>query len=258
MYHFISGLPRSGSTLLTVILNQNPNFHASISGPLARFCRAVIQESSSQGGYRLQCPVEKREKIIKSIFSSYYDDPKKEVFFDTNRGWTLLIPTIKKVFPNSKIIICVRDIPWILDSFERLFRKNPLSFSNMFSPDEGISVYSRCATLLRSDRTIGFALDGVKQALSGYDQDSIFVLEYDVLASRPQETIKALYKFLNIPLYSGHDFNHVASSFEAFDDDVNLPGLHTTREKVEFIPRKTILPKDIWSRFSSNTFQQAE
>ena len=54
-FYFISGLPRSGTTLLSAILNQNPKFQASISGPLARFTRAVIEQSSTQGGYRHQC-----------------------------------------------------------------------------------------------------------------------------------------------------------------------------------------------------------
>ena len=33
--HFISGLPRSGSTLLAALLRQNPRFEAAMSGPLA-------------------------------------------------------------------------------------------------------------------------------------------------------------------------------------------------------------------------------
>jgi hypothetical protein len=33
--HFISGLPRSGSTLLAALLRQNPRFEAGMSGPLA-------------------------------------------------------------------------------------------------------------------------------------------------------------------------------------------------------------------------------
>lgn len=33
-YHFISGLPRSGSTLLSVLLRQNPALYAKVSGPL--------------------------------------------------------------------------------------------------------------------------------------------------------------------------------------------------------------------------------
>ena len=32
--HFISGLPRSGSTLLAAILRQNPRFHAAMSSPV--------------------------------------------------------------------------------------------------------------------------------------------------------------------------------------------------------------------------------
>ena len=31
--HFISGLPRSGSTLLSAILRQNPRFYAAMSSP---------------------------------------------------------------------------------------------------------------------------------------------------------------------------------------------------------------------------------
>ena len=36
MFHFISGLPRSGSTLLAGILRQNPRFHAHIESPVGR------------------------------------------------------------------------------------------------------------------------------------------------------------------------------------------------------------------------------
>ena len=32
--HFLAGLPRSGSTLLTKILNKNPNIFASTNSPL--------------------------------------------------------------------------------------------------------------------------------------------------------------------------------------------------------------------------------
>jgi sulfotransferase len=33
-YYFISGLPRSGSTLLSGILKQNPDFYADIASPV--------------------------------------------------------------------------------------------------------------------------------------------------------------------------------------------------------------------------------
>ncbi|NBP58534.1 sulfotransferase, partial [bacterium] len=33
-YYFISGLPRSGSTLLSAILNQNPRFYSGPNSPV--------------------------------------------------------------------------------------------------------------------------------------------------------------------------------------------------------------------------------
>lgn len=245
-YHFITGLPRSGTTLLSTILKQNPRFEASISGPLARFTRSVIQESSSQGGYRFECPPDKRKKLINGLFENYYDDPSKEVAFNTNRGWGLLLPTIKDLYPDSKIIVCVRDIGWILDSFEMLQRKNPYVFTSMFSPEENINVYTRCQTLLDPGRTLGFAYNSVKQAITSEHKSSIMVVEYDNLAKNPEMIMKSIYNFINEP-YFEHDFNNVESSYDEFDEDVQLPGLHTTRKKVQFIPRETVIPPDIWN-----------
>ena len=47
-FHFISGLPRSGSTLLAAILNQNPRFRAGMTSPLADIMGVVIAEASSK------------------------------------------------------------------------------------------------------------------------------------------------------------------------------------------------------------------
>ena len=246
-FHLISGLPRSGTTLLSTILKQNPKFEASISGPLARFVRAIIQESSSQGGYRFECPPEKRKKLIKSLFENYHDDPNKEVAFNTNRGWGLLLPTVKDLYPDAKVLMCVRDIGWIIDSFEVLHRKNPYSYSRIFTPEENINVYTRAEALLKNDSTLGFAYNSLKQAITGEHKNSIMVIEYDHLVKNPEVILKAMYNFINEP-YFPHDFNDVEASYDEFDDEVQLPGLHTTRKKVEYIERQTILPPDIWNR----------
>lgn len=246
-YHFISGLPRSGTTLLSTILKQNPKFEASVSGPLARFVRAVIQESSSQGGYRFECPPEMRKKIISGLFDNYYSDPTKEVAFNTNRGWGLLLPTIKDLYPQSKIILCVRDIGWILDSFERLQRNNPYTFTTMFSPEERTNVYTRCEALLHPGRTLGFAYNAVKEAMTSEYKNSVMLVEYDKFVQDPEKYMKLIYTFIDQP-YFQHDFNNVEASYDEFDEDIQLPGLHTTRKVVEFQPRETVIPPDIWSR----------
>ena len=42
-YYFISGLPRSGSTLLSTILSQNPDFYADISSPLSMITENTVR-----------------------------------------------------------------------------------------------------------------------------------------------------------------------------------------------------------------------
>ena len=219
-FHFISGLPRSGTTLLSSILNQNPNFSADISGPLARFAKSIIEQSESQGGYRFVCPPEKRKNIIRGIFNSYYDDNTAEIVFNTNRSWTSMTPLLKELYPDSKMIVCVREIQWILDSFETLLAKNSLSVSTLFNNQESSTVYTRCRSLLHEDRTVGFAYNCLKQGLFSKNRDMICVVEYDALAHDPKSVIQKIYKFLEEP-YFEHDFDNVTYSNDEFDNDVN-------------------------------------
>jgi sulfotransferase len=46
-YYFISGLPRSGSTLLSGILKQNPEFYADIALPAEAFSKSAINIATS-------------------------------------------------------------------------------------------------------------------------------------------------------------------------------------------------------------------
>ncbi|WP_442939260.1 sulfotransferase [Nostoc sp.] len=43
--HFISGLPRSGSTLLGALLRQNPRFHASMSSRYIKLIQSYPNKS---------------------------------------------------------------------------------------------------------------------------------------------------------------------------------------------------------------------
>jgi sulfotransferase len=252
-FNFITGLPRSGTTLLSTILNQNPDFNSEISGPLARFTRAIIEQSSDQGGYRFQCPPEKRKELILALFDTYFKDSTATTNFSTNRGYPLMLPLLKDLFPETKVIACVRDIKWILDSFETLVRKNPYSVSGMFSPEENVNVYTRTQSLLNESRTLGFAYQALKQGYFSTERSMMLIVEYDDLAKKPRTEMERIYKFLGKP-YFEHDFDNVEFSFDEFDADINMPGLHTTRKKVSYINRPSIIPPEIQQHVSGMEF----
>jgi len=94
-YHFITGLPRSGSTMLSSILRQNPRFHASITDPLASFINGIIETLLNEPGMKSEMPVERRKDLFRGMFDGYYKNIDREVIFNTNRAWTYLTPQMK-------------------------------------------------------------------------------------------------------------------------------------------------------------------
>lgn len=247
-YHFITGLPRSGSTLLSSILRQNPRFHASITDPLANLVRGVIDSSQDSPGMKSEVPVERRKNLVRHLFEGYYEDVDKEVIFNTNRAWTLLTGPIHDLYPKSKFIVCVRDINWVLDSFELAHRRNPFSSNTVTGGLEG-TVYSRVDTLMDEKGVVGFPYIGIKQAITGPEKHLIFLLEYEQLTKRPTETMRALYNFIGEPYYE-HDFNNVEASWDEYDAEIGIK-LHDVRKKVEFKPRDFILPPDILNKYQN-------
>jgi sulfotransferase len=249
-YHFISGLPRSGSTLLTTILNQNPNFYSNISNPLARFVRSIITESHAGPGYALQCPESKRFELVQNLIETYHSHLDQEVCFNTNRGWTAILPILERTHPDAKIICCVRDIRWVLDSFEQLFKKNPFSLSRMYSDQEAESVYTRAYASMSPGHTVRFAYDSLKEAITGPQKHKIMLVEYENLARNPEMMMRAIYAFIDEPYYE-HDFNNVEAAYDEYDIEAGIQGLHTIRRNIEFIEREPILPPDLWNEFAN-------
>lgn len=235
-YHFITGLPRAGSTLLVSILNQNPKFKANTSNPLARFVRAIVSESYASPGYHLQCPELKRLELVRGLIENYHSHLNCSVAFNTSRDWSSLLPLIEKVSPCSKVICCVRDVRWVLDSFEVLFRKNPFTVSRLYGEKESETVYTRTYSLMSPGHIVRFAYDSLKEALTGNQKHLLFVLDYEQLARDPEAVMKSLHRFIDEPYYL-YDFENV------YDDE------HSIRKKVEYVERLPILPPDLWNEF---------
>lgn len=247
-YHFITGLPRSGSTLLSSILRQNPNFHASITDPLANLVRGVVDESQNGPGMRTEVPITRRRNIVRGLINGFYEDVDKSVIFNTNRAWTLLMGLTADVYPDAKMIVCVRDIKWVLDSFELAHRRNPLSKNTVTGGNEG-TVYSRVDALMAEQGIVGFPYIGIKQAITGPEKGNLILIEYDELCKHPEQTLRAIYNFIGEP-YFEHDFNNVEASWDEYDAEIGIK-LHDVKKKVEYKPRNFILPPDILSKYNN-------
>lgn len=253
-YHFITGLPRSGSTLLGGILLQNPRFHAGMSSPVGALVNAIMN-AGSNNELSVFMTEEKTRRLVRGVIDAYYNDvDPAEVVFDTNRQWSAQLSLLDALMPEAKVIACVRNPAWVMDSVERLIRSNPFQKSRLFNNDaERATVYSRSDILARQDRLIGYAWSALKEAYYSNAAGKLLLLEYDILCQRPKEAMQLVYQFIDEPWYE-HDFDNVEYSAEKFDENLSTPGLHTVKGAVRFEPRRTVLPPDIFQRFSELVF----
>ncbi|WP_095127702.1 sulfotransferase [Pseudomonas sp. Irchel s3h14] len=254
-FHFISGLPRSGSTLLSAILLQNPRFHAGMTSPVGALFSGVLEQCSAGSEFGAVIDTDLRRRLLRGLFESFYaDKADKPVVFDTNRLWSSRLPAISDLFPQAKVIACVRNVAWVMDSIERLYRANPFENTKLFGDAvERNTVYSRCETLAQRNRLVGFAWAALKEAYYGEHADSLLIVDYDLLTQAPDRVMRLVYDFIGEPWFE-HDFNNLAYDAPEFDQALGVSGLHKVKPKVELQSRRTILPPDLFKQYAELSF----
>jgi sulfotransferase len=254
-FHFISGLPRSGTTLLAAILNQNPRFRAGMTSPLADIMGLVIAEASSKNDFSFDVSDEQRVALLRGLIENFYSvQADAGAVFDTSRLWCSRMQLLDTLFPGVKVIACVRQLVWVLDSMERLVRRQPVSVSKVFRFDTNTTIYSRIEALTDPRGMVGFAYQATKEAFYGqHAQDHLLMLTYESLVADPAAAMRAVYRFLDEPWFE-HDFDHIEYNADEFDARVGMPGLHSVRPKVQAIDRQSILPREIFGRFANEAF----
>lgn len=254
-FHFISGLPRSGSTLLAAILLQNPRFHAGMSSPVGGLFSSIREQCSAGSEFAPLINHEQRRRLLRGVFDAYYaDQADKAVVFDTNRLWCSDLPALRELFPDGKVIACVRNVAWVMDSLERVFRANPFENTKLFGDaSERNTVYSRVETLAQRSRLVGFAWSALKEAYYGEQADSLLLIDYDLLVQNPEQVMRLVYQFIDEPWFE-HDFQNVAYDAPDFDEALGVAGLHKVRPRVARQERRTLLPPDLFEQYSRLSF----
>jgi sulfotransferase len=261
-FHFISGLPRSGSTLLGAVLRQNPRFIAGMTSPVGSLLGALQAHFSAGSEFGPVVERDVRRRLLWGLFDGYYghwDGGPRDgdrVVFDSNRCWCARLPSVKDLYPGAKVIACVRNVAWVMDSIERLYRANPFENTKLFNDDvERNTVYSRVETLAQGGRLVGFAYNALKEAFYGEHADSLLVVEYELLTQAPEKVMRLIYEFLGERWFE-HDFANVVYDAPEFDQALGLAGLHRVRPLVAPEPRRSVLPPDLFEQYSKLSFWQ--
>jgi sulfotransferase len=246
-YHFISGLPRSGSTLLASILRQCPSFHTSLMSPLGYSLVALHHSFSADNEAAMFYSDKQRIHMIEAMFDAYYEDEITKVIFDNNRRWCAYAGVLAEVFPQSKIICCVRPVPHVVDSVERLVQKNPLQISKIFGCTKNMTVYERVNLLMSPTGLVGYAFHAFREAFYGPYRDRLIIVDYRDLAQNPKATLRSIHDQLDIEPFE-YNFRQIKPipGADEFDAALGTPGLHVLKPEVVYQPSNSILPPDIY------------
>lgn len=228
-----------------------------MTSPVGALFSGMLNQFSAGSEFGPVIQQSQRRRLLQGVFENFYaDQANKEIIFDTSRLWSSKLPAIQDLFPQAKMIACVRNVAWIMDSIERLYRANPYENTKLFNDDvERNTVYSRVDTLAQRNRLVGFAWAALKEAFYSEQASSLLIIEYDLLAQAPEKVLRLVYDFIEEPWYP-HDFNNIEYDAPEFDEALGLKGLHKVRPKVAMETRRTILPPDLFEQYSQLSFWQ--
>jgi len=209
-FNIITGIPRSGSTLLCNILSQNPAFFAGATSPLPEIIGAMIVKFSTSPeiqGALMRDRIKTQNKLAAMIHGAidawYFDQDK--IVFDKSRGWSFNANLLHELYDDIKIIVTVRDLRAVFGSIEKQHRKTSM-FDLAANPVEK-TLLARADLFLSPEGMIGQCAIGVQDVIAR-GRDNVFVLHYEAFSVDPSTKIQELYTFLGLEPYD-HDFEDI-------------------------------------------------
>lgn len=220
--HFLSGLPRSGSTVLAAILNQNPAFHVTPTSGLIDFLGGVV--SSWVGNPAVVAQKGKLDelyRLLRASIKAKYEEIEEPIVIDKSRGWPApnIMKTMGEVLGQPpKIIATVRNIPDCAASFVRIVK--PKDVPDFLLNSQAISHLKMSYAVLK---------EGMEAA-----PENFCVVDYDDLLRDPTKEMQKIHDFLGLEPFK-YNFSYIeGESVNENDEEAwNIPGLHDVKSKLE-------------------------
>ena len=261
-YHFLSGLPRTGSTVLASILSQNPSIYVSATSPLVGLMHGAKHMWDTAEHVKAYATEGQIEATLRGMINGFYSLVERPIILDKNRAWANpenqdMLTLALGVPP--KIVCTVRPIADILASFMVLIRKNSSTVSfvdqSLIELGEDINDVNRCKLLMSPDGHVFQSWSVLRMGWERYPEHMLFV-EYDDLVSAPERELARVYEFLALPPFA-HDLQHIQNTVQ--EDDIaayHLPGMHAIRPALGKISHdaREVLGDELFAQYQGGEF----
>lgn len=221
----LSGLPRSGSTLLSSILSQNPEIHAEGNSAVCQLMwdMQISCEINSYEQLFANNRYSTQHELISAIPHIYYNNINASHIVDKCRSWTLPVNMDimrRYITNNPKVIVLTRPIDEIVSSFVSLRR------ANGWTGDLEIGL------LDEGSEPIMRSLSGVESAKKSCSDEFLFI-EYCDLVNSTEDVIKKIYDFCEWDIFN-HYFKNIKNPHPENDAIYGLIGMHDVRPNISY------------------------
>lgn len=236
----VSGMPRSGSTLLVNILAQNPQITVSGTSGLLSLVETAKQQYTTGPSFNAQDPEQMRTRFVNAIRGMIdgWIESDTPFFVDKNRAWTARYELLQELYGvKPKIIVPIRDVRGVVASMEKLYRRNVLSTDPVTAdnPLNSLTVEDRVQKWI-STPPVGAAISMIRDSISrGVDSEMIFVRMED-LTEDPNRTMATIYDYLEMDRHS-HNFSNIEQVTQEDDRIHGIPNLHTINNELQSIAK---------------------
>jgi len=252
---FLAGFPRTGNTLLTSILNQNPDIGCTPNSVVLEIMKNVLLVKvkpvflNYPDHYSL-------DNVLDMIYFIYYKNWNFKYIIERGpAGGEGNLTLLKKHLKQEiKIIFLVRPLLEVLASWITFSEKESTCFLNKISSNR----LEKCYYLMNKEGPIVRELNGMQNLLKPENKHHVRFVDYKEIVEKPVTTLKTIYKFLAIPPFKHRfvDLDQVRVNGLGYDDTILGEGVHTIKTK-KLIKSKTdvnILPLEIIKQYGKIKF----
>ena len=219
----LAGLPRSGTTVLRSILEQNLSLSVSPYSGLSEILTGLgtLWVSRPHSAFPR---TDARLRVLKAIAASYHDS---EISVDLARDWPSKIDVLEQSTGRKANIVCmVRPPVEIFASLERLHRLDPSSrWSAIPHADTVAGRVENNFSLVRS------AYDSIASALDSQYGDRLLFVDYHKLVQYPDTQMRRIYGHWGVPEVN-HQYDNLILTRKEDDLAHGRINLHSIESKL--------------------------
>ncbi|MDD2767889.1 MAG: sulfotransferase [Methylococcus sp.] len=202
---YVTGLPRSGSTLLCQLLGLHPEIYSTgHSSPLCQILMQLRQQWSDNEFLLAQLDVDfdlvygRLERAWRGFVNGWTAETERPWVVDKNRGWLAQIETVQDFDPDFRMLVCVRELGQIIGSIEARHAKTRL----LDFPDHlaHLSRYARADKLMGADGLVGGPLKAIEalQDLPAELQQRVYYVVFEHLMTEPVAALQDIHRWLDL------------------------------------------------------------